>query len=248
MRIFITSFLFLLLYAPLKAQDKFFLKNGSIIKGKYVHKLSTDTTIFVSVEGGEIVIPQASLAYAKFKRHYGLEEESEQQSRFKPPAPGFYSAVSLGANIGSHSQYYSTVTPGLEIVAGYRWDRFKNIGGGVTMDLYEMFYAAPIYVHYEVDIGYQRVSPYAWLDAGYGHVWKKTVFLDQYEINGGPFFSTGFGYKVKLRNNDLRLALGFKTQQARLKLKDELISPWGGGFNTRRQNMNRLTAKVGLTF
>ena len=203
----------------LQAQDKFYLKNGSIIKGRYIHKLSTDSTIYVVLEGGEIVIPQPSVAYAKFKRHYGMDEDESKEKGIKPKitAPGFYTVLNMGGNIGSHSTYYSTVTPFIESIMGYRWDRLKNVGAGISLDVYEMYLAVPVYVHYEYDIGYQNFHPFVFGNTGYGHVWKKTAPSEGLTLRGGLYLSAGFGYKINTRKGDIRLSLGFKSQQANMK-------------------------------
>jgi len=230
--------------AMIQAQDKFYLRNGSLVKGRYIHKLSTDTTIHVALEGGYIVIPQATLAYAKFKRHYGTEDDGNERVVPKVRPPGFYGALSAGINIGSHSTYYNTVKPFVESLFGYRWDKVKNVGGGISFDGYERYYAVPMYVHYEYDIGYQNFHPYLYGNAGYGHVWEKHPSAEGVTVKGGRYLAIGFGYKIRAGNNDIRLSLGFKSQQANLKVDENLI--WG--FSSRKQNMNRVVAKVGFTF
>ena len=198
------------------AQDRIFLKNGSIIKGLYSATDSVSMKIVVLVEGERVEIPlkivdEMNLRAGSRRR---LLKGTIPQKVFEP---GFYNKIKYSSML--YREVYDAedqikTAHGLEAMYGYKWSRFLNAGIKTGIDLYGEFIADPVAAHYELDLRRGKLTPVILGDIGYGLVWSTKSYRAAYDdIGGGLHYSAGIGYKINAGSKQLQFSIQGRNQK-----------------------------------
>ncbi|MDH5399102.1 MAG: hypothetical protein OEX02_13205 [Cyclobacteriaceae bacterium] len=239
------------------SQDKFYLRNGSIIKGKYVGDFNNQF-MRVKIDTTVIEIPFILFAGARYSRSTLREMQGKprklNQQFISHIDSGFFGRITLGRMMGNLDRVDVDKSYNIATLVGYRWNKYLNTALRLGFESFREYRVIPINVHYEYDLSLRKLAHFVYTDIGYGFVIKpneQPLYGGYYggygfdEVRGGLNFGLGGGYRLNLKNNDLRLSLGYKTQK--MKQKNN-INEFEYGILERKRQYNRLEVNLGFSF
>ncbi len=153
--------------------DRLYLKDGSIFKGRLLHIIHGESYWFEISSGDTLVYP-----VRKVKRLIqDADAYDELPGNGWKPRPyafretGLYFSTMGSLGLGRDFSGFSTGNVGLSFSAGYQLNRWIGLGGGVGVDVYQPEEGQVVYPLFAEARGYltgQKVAPYYSLRLGYG--------------------------------------------------------------------------------
>jgi len=269
--------------APVMAQnsgvDVIYLKNGSVIRGSIfeqkpdeyikVQSLDGNTYVYKPSEVEKITKEVNTVPVTAEKKQAAPRIQKENQTQYQAPKKGMWFAA--------ETQFLNP--PGMDFVLGYKLHRFAYLGGGAGFNNYtgalfsngRTFSGTiiPVYIRYSGDIlrGYEkkpgdgtrgRVTPFYFVEGGYGFAWNNAPFYSTDLVNGayggsgkskgGIYASAGIGVKFRTNKNiSFGLALDYKYQHASQNNVDILYDDLGNSYSQNvfsSYDMHRLGIKL----
>lgn len=229
------------------AQDKVFLKNGSLIRGKYMGSDSTGRQVTLIVDNKEIQVPWSLIESVRFRNK--SQKEREEVKENLSVNKGLYNRLQFN-NMLKSKPYSSGVDSnfGMEVLLGYRWDRFFNLGIKSGIDGYGDFYSIPLAAHYEIELRSGNFRPVLLGDFGYGFVWLNGQNNQTFTLTkGGIHRAYGFGYSWQLGKVNVLMSVMGKAQNVYQGYENaDQFAFWQ--VRERDRVIRRLQIGLGLTF
>ncbi len=234
---------------PVQAQEKtpvtVYLKNGKSIHGAII------STIFDEYMTLEIdPVTHIDISFDKIRMITFGHVDSIPQKEAVPAKPyeprtGFTYTVGLGMLIGQN-EYGSTFS--LSMVNGYRFTSGWQTGLGIGLDFLGSVTSLPVYAQLKADLTKRKVTPYAYLDAGYGIAWanNRDGFMTDAHAKGGWMVQPGFGYRFNMKSTAFVLGFGYRLQKVTL---DYTMPNWGSDASFHEERIfRRFSLSAGLSF
>ncbi|HEX2898474.1 MAG TPA: hypothetical protein VHS96_02030 [Bacteroidia bacterium] len=125
------------------------------------------------------------------------------------------------------------------LIAGAQLGPHWFVGGGVALDAYNTDFYVPIFADARYFFMDKPLSPFAYIDAGYGLPVDAASYL-----KGGPMVNPGFGIKYFMtRSTAVCLSLGYRYQSMPVDVSDPDAST-----ALRTNYIQSLSLRVGLQF
>lgn len=199
--------------------------------------------------GAACLVPLV-LVFAVSARTQGLPSPSGEQTGIEPSNPQgqpvfqFFNTSYVGLIMSDHN--ISTWSAALQNISGVGFGGFHQLGLGVGLDFYEPVGLVPVFLSYSVEIPEKSVAPFLQVNLGYASGWLRQGQRGLYEEleEGGSFFSTGVGCRVKTGSNVVRFMVGYRRQIARFTLNSTYW--WGDSVSVQKRIFNRAILKVGF--
>lgn len=227
--------------------DVLYLKGGEVMKGMVMEYVSGDH-LTILVHGNKIDFSGENLDKINrvklFERgHYQKEKGSWHE---------FYFGLMTG-KAGEYSSNENHIS--LELINGYRFNRFLGLGLGTGYQSYTGIDAVPVFLSITGDILTDRITPYYFINAGYGFGIDRSDEWENYtKVKGGLMYNPGIGFKFRLKKMYISSSVAYRFQQAQFISEQEVYS-----FNDfigssrflpqeRTRKFNRLEFKIGIGF
>ena len=135
----------------------------------------------------------------------------------------------------------------VETVNGIRIYRYLSVGVGIAYDQYNSTATLPFFISVRGDILDNNITPYYFVDLGYGSAWDTNQenngweFLD---VEGGMMFHSGIGFRMYSGDRvNIMITFGYKMQ------KTVYRQDWGGGGERVTDRLyKRLSFSIGVGF
>jgi hypothetical protein len=232
-------------FAQQGKEDVVYLKNGTIIRGTII-ELKVDTTVkIMSSDRNTWVYP--------YKQVLKITKEKPILSPFHSKTNGFYGlllAGVTGSNKGEFDYYYHDYFKiVINATAGYRINRFVNLGLFTGINQFDDYVVAPVGFDLRGDILKGRLTPYYAFQIG--KAWcinpeqHKPIYYGNYPVAFTPGLAVhpAIGLKVNGKQSAFLAEIGFDYQE----LNDSYeTSP---GYKVEESRVFRkLSFKVGIAF
>lgn len=242
------SIFFILSFVSMgQALDVLYFKGGDVMKGRVMEYVSGDH-LSILVHGNKIDFSGENLE--KIKR-VKLFEGSYYQKE-KGPWQEFHMGLMTG-RAGEYSRNENHLS--LELITGYRFNRYLGVGLGIGYQSHTGIDAVPLFLSITGDFLNERITPYYFVNAGYGFGIDRSEEWENYSrVNGGLMYNPGVGFKFRLKKVYLSTSVAYRFQLAQFITEQEVF-----GFNDfrgssrffpqeRTRKFNRLEFKVGIGF
>jgi hypothetical protein len=136
---------------------------------------------------------------------------------------------------------------GIQMINGYRFNRFLAIGGGIGFDIPYQGPMMPVFLDVRADLLKKQITPHFYGQVGYNQplynngdeFWKM-----DYKIQGGLMAAGGAGIRIHTRGNlSYTATAGFRHQGA-----TETYNNQGGARVKEVVRWNRISWQFGLMF
>jgi hypothetical protein len=218
--------------AGAQKKETIYLKNGSIISGKVISRDTGSKVVKIQTEGNTWAFPIA---------------EIDSVQSYKSPSVfnqrGYYAIVSMGLQFGNTNYYYGGPSAGfsLNVVNGYRFDRYKSLGVATGFDFYSENEFIPVNIDFRGTLFDRKITPYYFAQAGYGFLANK----ESKDSKGGINFGAGLGYLLSINNSTgFFFEAGYRQQEATVVY----YSDWGPWKTVVDYSFRRTSFKVGFMF
>jgi hypothetical protein len=231
-----------------------YLKNGSIVKGKYSY-LENKQKIKVHSSGNTWIFDASEVENITAKRIHSSEEFESMASITK-----LFFRTELGVLVGS-SENSQTAPFSLTGSVNYRINPNLSAGLGLGLEFFNETYL-PVFANFEYKLRQKASSPYVFLKAGYQlpleesnaiyydnyPVWSLSSFWpgpyygvqEGFDTNGGFLINPGVGYQQMFTPGfGMNFAIGYQFHRLNYEGEDDY---------TLDIDYNRLTIKVGIIF
>jgi hypothetical protein len=254
---YLINLVLLLLMASgfLRAQDNTMLKTsittveGDELNGYIkIKSLPKQITIFYSpndslvVNSGLIQSMQVEIGNGGMER-----SQDEKEKKSGKPEIKYFNNTMVGVLSGKSAEDVEPVASlSAETVNGVTIYAFLSTGIGVAYDQYNTTAILPFFVTFRGDILSKPLTPFYFVDAGYGSAWdtRETNVWEDLEVKGGIMFHTGIGFKMYSDNRiNVMIALGYKYQKSEYR-----ITEWGGAERVTDRTFKRLSFRLGIGF
>lgn len=192
--------------------DKVFLKNGSIIKGRVDDAKLANEEITLEVEGQNISIPFELVDEIRFKKREDGSKPGRYSDLIYPK--GFRTNISTGLLLGNHS-YNDPLKAYLSLEAAqfYNLHPLLNVGVGLAYNGYKEYSVVPAFMEYQVLLGKRQRSLFFYGKAGYSLLTTiNEEDLNRNDAKGGRLLEAGMGWQKQLGKNYLQIKLGYSSQ------------------------------------
>ena len=134
----------------------------------------------------------------------------------------------------------------LQNISGIGFGKRHELGLGIGLDFYSPAGLVPLFMSYAITLPEKPLVPFLQVNLGYAPGWMRDDNNGFYRTlaEGGLFFDTGTGFRIKAGNNAIRIMVGYRRQEARFSLNN--FSWWGGPETIQKRVFNRATVKVGF--
>ena len=191
-----------------------------------------------------------ALVFAVSARAQGTSLLSGGQVQSGPVEPAkkdpqrFFNTSYLGFIMGDEDPTRWSVS--LQNISGIDFGELHQLGLGIGLDFYTPAGLVPLFMSYSIALPEKTVAPFLQVNLGYAPGWLRDDNNGFYRAldEGGPFFDTGTGCRIKAGNNAIRVMVGYRRQETRFSLND--FRWWGGTETIQKRVFNRATVKVGF--
>jgi len=237
-----------------KPKDLIKFKDGSEYRGRIVEYLENQKLI-IEVAGNPITI---------VGEHFeNIKEIGFDKLRYKNKTRGLWYELNLGLTVGkSNDNGSAEAYPSILAVTGYQFNRFAGVGFGTGYQSHSLVNIVPFYATFRGDILDSRVTPFYYLDAGYGFGYQKsddTYFNNKVKVKGGLLFGPGGGVRFKMKKMYFTASLGYKLQKSQVKRINFYDWRWGFTSNnvtisgsdpssTEKRLYKRAEIRIGIGF
>lgn len=227
------------------------LKNGSVIKGKYIY--SSDLEKLSIQSGGSLWVFDATEVDSIIGYRWGKE-----QNLLEYKEPKIFFRTELGVLAGS-SDNSQNAPFSLTASVNYSIDPKLSVGVGLGLEFLKETYM-PVFANVEYKFRNTTSTPYVFLKTGYQvpleesnavyydivplwmsyWPWPGTNGNEPLDVNGGFMVNPGIGYQQMFsRGFGMSLAMGYQFHQLKYSAEDDY---------EMYIDYNRLTVKVGIIF
>ncbi len=217
-----------------------YLHDGSMIKGFVIEDHTLDLVNIKIIDGTVL-----SISLKTVKSIIKLKENIEILKNGKyVQTKGVYKLISMGTLTGWRVDEQDYIVWGFSLInlaAGYQFNQFINVGGGIGMDIYDKEYF-PVYADFRGYILNKGVSPYYAFQLGYGF---STDIFNNVSINesysGGVMLHPSIGLRfASYKNTKFIMEAGYKFQY------DKRTNEFRGWVD--KMVYKRLSIKFGVLF
>jgi len=217
-----------------------YLHDGSMIKGLVVEDHALDLVTIKIIDGTELSIPLKTV-----KSIIKLKENIEFLKNGKyVQTKGVYKMISMGTLTGWGNDEKDYIVWGVSLInltAGYQFNQFINVGGGVGMDFYDKEYIT-VYADFRGYILNKGLSPYYAFQAGYG--FSTDIFNNgsrNQSYSGGVMLHPSIGLRfASYKNTKFIMEAGYKFQY------DKRTNEFRGWVD--KMVFKRMSIKFGVLF
>lgn len=225
------------LYAQRLMEDVLYLKNGSILRGKFV-ELNADT-IKIEIAGGNLLVYAASEAKAvtkeKAKRTY-----KQTGYRFAIESGILTGRSPKGNTIGANKGINSFT---VQMVNSLQLRPELAIGIGLGLDSYQNYAITPVYLRFSGTLFQRQFSPMYTLDAGYG--FYSHIFNKESTSDGGLMINPALGINIRAGTcTAFIISVGYRHQYTRNVIS---FGVPGEGI-IEKSTFKRLSIRAGFIF
>ncbi len=240
---------------PVRAQEKttatVYLINGRVLQGTIINSVFED---YLTLEIDEVTHVDIrldkikSIYFGKYTPEPAVKEVRQRPAYQYEFQRGFFSMADVGLLLGQSGSGRRAMFSA-NMVHGFAFQPHLQAGLGIGVDPRETIATLPVYASLRGTLMKRKVSPYYFLNAGYGFAFKNQNYTGfQFtKVRGGLMLQPGVGYQVHMRNSALLLAVGYRLQRSFL----EYTTPdWGGGeiFYSEKRLSRRVSLSLGLRF
>lgn len=224
------------------------LKNGKTVEGKLLDALYED---FITIEydaltrenihlsrvngiyfgGYQPTTPSRPVDTLYFRREKGFFHISEVQLMIGQEASG--------STFSNHTLF--------QTINGYTWQPWLMLGLGVGVDKYGDFLISPVFASIRGTLKQQKVSPFYFLNAGWGHFWQPENDAVTYQaVKGGYHLQLGAGYQFSMEKTAILISMGYRLQDSSMEFTRNNFD-WMGFERTSRVTEERLLRRIVFT-
>ena len=231
-----------------QAQDKVFLKNGSLIKGTIDIVDDAQVILGLGEANTRLKIATGDIRYIKLnERITGLDQSAvalvDSLNRVLSESR-LYHQLRLGIISGNDDVSGSSFSNlSFDYTYFYKTRKQLHLGLGLGFDQYPVFEALPFSFELRKDLTNTPSPFYVYGKVGHALAQIRNDFIGaESQAKGGTLWAVGLGYQWTLGRSAILLSAGYRTQQ--------LQSVWtAGDFRSVTEwNLNRLDFKVGFIF
>ncbi|MCY1721646.1 hypothetical protein OU798_14925 [Prolixibacteraceae bacterium Z1-6] len=235
-------------------QDKgyVYLKNGSIIKGKYSY-LENQQKLRIESSGNIWIFETDQIDSISTKRSHVFSEADQSLSGSK-----FFFRTELGVLAGN-SENSQSAPFSISASANYRLTSLMSVGLGLGLEFFNETYT-PVFANFEYKLRESSSTPYLFLKAGYQFPTEESnaIYYDVYPIwssfapwpgyysqegydtRGGILVNPGVGYQQMItRGFGMNFAVGYQFHRLNYE---------GENDYSLDIDYNRLSIKIGIIF
>ena len=230
-----------------------YLKNGTIIKGRYIYS-EDHQKISIQSAGNLWIFDAAEVDSISSRKSQGLQDFTIQQNSSK-----FFYRIEAGVLKGN-SDNSQDAPFSLTGSVNYQVQPHFSVGLGLGVEFLKESYM-PVFVNLEYKLRAQASTPYLFLKAGYqvpledsneiyydvyplwyDYVsWNYVIPQSSYDCKGGFLFNPGVGYQHMFsRNFGINFAVGYQFHRLNYSADD--------GDYELDIDYNRLSIKLGIIF
>ncbi|MES2620075.1 MAG: hypothetical protein V4615_04415 [Bacteroidota bacterium] len=248
-------------FSQTNIEDVVYLKSGSIVRGKITeHKYGV---VKIELTGGSLFVFQPGEIDSVKKENVVKRNIKAIRKNYFRKDRGYRNMTEFGIIYGTDLKrdnndpyyYYYNNNPddfglSLHTVNGYQVWPYLYAGAGIGVErfisLKQTF--SPFYLRVASEFLKKRVTPYAFLDVGYSHLWKqKSNEYISYQNKGGLYLTAGGGVRIYTQSRaSVVLSLAYKRNQSESKWW--YTQSVDGSFYTIKRTYQRLVMSVGVTF
>ncbi len=197
----ITAVLALMLISSIGfSQDRVLLTSGGILKGKYIGNDSTNTLLFFEMAGNKVSIPWGVIKGIKFEGDRKItRNESRREFVFEKSSYYNISANQLFYTKGNSSTVHLGF--GLNVIGGYRWNNWINVGIGTGVNGWGDYTTVPIFAKYDFALNKSNATPVFIFEGGYGfNKYSGKENNSELKVKNGWNYGYGVGYQWKMES------------------------------------------------
>ncbi|MDA0195432.1 MAG: hypothetical protein O2887_05425 [Bacteroidetes bacterium] len=232
-------------------KDVIKFKDGSEYRGKITEYVA-DQRIIIEVAGNSITVDGEDFA--------NIKDIGFDKLGYKNKSRGLWHEMNLGVTVGKSNDFSTAEAhPSILVINGFQFNRFLGVGLGTGYQVHNQLNIIPVYASFRGDVLDSRVTPFYYLDAGYGFGVKKgdnVYFNNEVDVKGGFLVSPGAGVRIKLKKTYLTTSVGYKLQNSQVKRSNnfydwrfpaDFASPMGeGDSSTEKRLYKRVEIRIGI--
>jgi len=247
-------------FSQANMEDVVYLKSGSIVRGKITeHKYGV---VKIELTGGSLLVFQPGEIDSVKKENALKRNLKAIRKNYFRKDRGYRNMTEFGIIYGTDLKrdnndpyyYYNNNQDdfgiSLHTVNGYQVWPYLYVGAGVGVErfisLKQTF--SPFYLRVASEFLKKRVTPYAFCDVGYSHLWKqKSNEYISYDNKGGLYVTAGGGIRIYTQSRaSVVLSVAYKRNQSETKW---WYTEWNEGtYYTIKRTYQRVVMSVGVTF
>ncbi len=153
---------------------------------------------------------------------------------------GVLTGQSVGPGQFNNVNYHTS--PTVQTFNGYQFWPMLQVGVTTGIDWYQTFALVPVAFGLRGDLLRNKITPFYYLDLGYGFRWLNNNSEDRW-VKGGAMWNPGVGLKVRgNKNTAWVITVGYKSQRA------ETFANWGWQRTEQQIHYSRLALRTGISF
>jgi len=234
-----------------KLKDIIKFKDGSEYRGRITEYVE-NKRIIIEVAGNSITVDGEAFA--------NIKDLGFDKLGYKDKSRGLWHEMNLGVTVGKSNDFSTAEAhPSILVINGFQFNRFLGVGLGTGYQNHNQVNIIPVYASFRGDVLDSRVTPFYYLDAGYGFGIKKSknvFFNNEVDVKGGFLVSPGAGVRIKLKKTYLTTCVGYKLQNSLIKRSPnfynwrflpDFASPVGeGDSSTEKRLYKRVEIRIGI--
>lgn len=198
---------------------------------------------------GEKVSPRVWGAENEMKHPADHSSEGTEDERKKSGGPNFkyFNNTMVGIITGKSSADDPPLASlSFETVNGVAFFRYFGAGIGIAYDQYNTTAVLPLFLSLRGDLLKGRMTPFYYVDAGYGPAWDSRQNDDNWaiqDVRGGWMFHLGVGFKIYSGHRiNVMTAIGYKHQFAEIQSTEWI------GTRITDLTFRRMSIRLGIGF
>lgn len=239
---------------PQHMQDVLYLKDGSIIRGRLISYEATGKVRVEIIGKNVLVFDAEDVARRTFEARPKEKRNRMERLPVNYKYRGYYNLTQLGMllhnpNNWRYTQQESPQSFNLQMVNGYRFNRFVQTGLGLGLSFFQRGYTMPIFAELRGDILKSEITPHYYFSGGYSIPLYNGDDLYSEDANpeivGGLLADVGVGIKVNTPGQvSWVLTAGYRIQQS----EHRYIDPWSLARVVESYTHRRLSVQLGMMF
>ena len=248
------------IFAQSNIEDVIYLNTGGVIRGKIIDREPNGKVKIELLGGSVFVFPSSEID--SLKKENALKNKLRQinQNYFRKDR-GFRNMTELSIiygvnfknNPGTYGYYYSNnqddIGLSLQTVNGYQFWPYLFVGGGVGIDRFITYQQtfSPFFLRLSSEFLKKKVTPYAYVDAGYSVMWKQPGSDGiTYKNVGGAYTSVGGGVRIYTRSRaSVILSVGYKMNMSSTTW---IYNDYAEDTYNTKRTYQRFVMNIGVSF
>lgn len=229
-----------------RSYDKVVLKDSTVLYGRVIEFESDGHLTLITDAKTTYIIDMSRVA--RVSRVTGPVPLSSKPPFNTKTQRGYFNEWEMGLNMGTSAvptwwggtRHVASFS--LQVVNGYRFNRYRQLGLGFGIEVFERYPFSPVFLKGGGNLFEGPVSPLYWGEIGYAFGWSAD------ESKGGPMAGLGGGVRFNSRGTaSFQVAFGYRIQKATVTI--ETID-WQGNpiLDMRRYMFNRICLRLGVAF